>query len=202
MPGVNARKGPPAGVVLRLESLEQLLVAPPAAADGAHPLGQSGVDQIRQACMGYRALAEQPLAVEVRMPNALPDAASVERARIAVAAFCQAHQERLDARLRSVRLEARAALKVGFAFLAVCMMLSGLCDTLTVLPEFPRRLFREGFLIGGWVALWRPVELILYAWWPHVHERNVYRRMARMSLRVTPEVLADGARSGDATAAP
>jgi len=25
---------------------------------------------------------------------------------------------------------------------------------------------REGFLIGGWVAMWRPLEVFLYDWWP------------------------------------
>jgi hypothetical protein len=26
--------------------------------------------------------------------------------------------------------------------------------------------FREGLLIGGWVAMWRPIEVFLYDWWP------------------------------------
>ena len=26
--------------------------------------------------------------------------------------------------------------------------------------------FREGLLIVGWVAMWRPLEVFLYDWWP------------------------------------
>ncbi len=25
---------------------------------------------------------------------------------------------------------------------------------------------REGLLIGGWVAMWRPLEVCQYDWWP------------------------------------
>ena len=25
---------------------------------------------------------------------------------------------------------------------------------------------RESLLIGGWVAMWRPLEVFLYDWWP------------------------------------
>ena len=32
---------------------------------------------------------------------------------------------------------------------------------------------REGFLIGGWVAMWRPLEVFLYDWWPIRAERHL-----------------------------
>jgi hypothetical protein len=27
-------------------------------------------------------------------------------------------------------------------------------------------IIRESLLIGGWVAMWRPMEILLYDWWP------------------------------------
>lgn len=42
---------------------------------------------------------------------------------------------------------------------------------------FFQRTFEEGFLIIGWVALWRPVEILLYDWWPMYDRR---RKIARI----------------------
>jgi hypothetical protein len=29
---------------------------------------------------------------------------------------------------------------------------------------------RENLLVGGWVAMWRPIEIFLYDWWPILTE--------------------------------
>ncbi|MEY4815442.1 MAG: hypothetical protein RLZZ162_2515, partial [Verrucomicrobiota bacterium] len=38
--------------------------------------------------------------------------------------------------------------------------------------------------IGGWGAMWRPLEIYLYDWWPVRDERRVFERLSRMSVRV------------------
>jgi hypothetical protein len=45
-------------------------------------------------------------------------------------------------------------------------------------------LVRESMLIVGWVALWRPVEIFLYDWWPIVSQRRLHDRLSRISVRV------------------
>jgi len=35
-----------------------------------------------------------------------------------------------------------------------------------------RPVLREGLVITGWVAMWRPVEVLLYDWWPMVEQRR------------------------------
>jgi hypothetical protein len=76
----------------------------------------------------------------------------------------------------------RASLVVGVLFLAACM----------ALRELVRRLgdgewwhvLEEGLLIIGWVAMWRPVELLLYDWWPVRRMRRTYANLARMRVEV------------------
>ena len=34
---------------------------------------------------------------------------------------------------------------------------------------------REGLVIGGWVAMWRPLEIFLYDWWPIVRSATAVR---------------------------
>ena len=44
----------------------------------------------------------------------------------------------------------------------------------------------EGFLIGGWVAMWRPLEVFLYDWWPIRAEARLFDRLSAMTVRVVP----------------
>jgi hypothetical protein len=46
-------------------------------------------------------------------------------------------------------------------------------------------LIRETLVIGGWVAMWRPLEIFLYDWWPIRAERKLYERLSLMPVRVT-----------------
>ncbi|WP_415176918.1 hypothetical protein [Porticoccus sp.] len=45
-------------------------------------------------------------------------------------------------------------------------------------------LLSEGLMIGGWVAMWRPMEIFLYRWWPIVRRRRTYIRLAEMPVTV------------------
>jgi hypothetical protein len=45
-------------------------------------------------------------------------------------------------------------------------------------------LVREGLMIGGWVAMWRPLEIFLYDWWPIVGEMRMYDRLSRIAVEV------------------
>ena len=43
---------------------------------------------------------------------------------------------------------------------------------------------REGLLIGGWVAMWRPIEIFLYDWWPIRGEARLYDRLSASTVEV------------------
>jgi hypothetical protein len=43
---------------------------------------------------------------------------------------------------------------------------------------------REGFLIGGWVAMWRPLEVFLYDWWPIRADGRLFQRLSTMPVRI------------------
>ena len=44
--------------------------------------------------------------------------------------------------------------------------------------------FREGLLIVGWVAMWRPLEVFLYDWWPIRAEVRLFERLSTMPVRI------------------
>ncbi len=47
-------------------------------------------------------------------------------------------------------------------------------------------LISEGIMIGGWVAMWRPLEILLYDWWPLRRKRRDLERLRDMAVEVTP----------------
>ena len=42
----------------------------------------------------------------------------------------------------------------------------------------------ESFIIGAWVALWRPLEILLYDWWPILADARLFDRLAAMAVEV------------------
>lgn len=52
--------------------------------------------------------------------------------------------------------------------------------------EVVDRIFSKGFLIIGWVAMWRPLEILLYEWWPVLSDARLYGRLASLPVEVRP----------------
>lgn len=76
----------------------------------------------------------------------------------------------------------RRFLLIGLGFLAGCLLLSGLVADAGW--GTPGEVVSESLTICGWVAMWRPLELYLYGWWPIRGERRLLERLARMSVRL------------------
>jgi hypothetical protein len=89
---------------------------------------------------------------------------------------------RLDRAIsRHVRL-GQIKFMVGFVVLVAFLTLSRLCE---LLPDStPRRVVQEGLSIVAWVAMWRPLEVLLYDWWPLVSERRLLRRIRTAEVAV------------------
>lgn len=45
----------------------------------------------------------------------------------------------------------------------------------------------EGLIILAWLALWRPVESLVYGWVPHYRRRRLYQRLAAVRVTVRLE---------------
>lgn len=72
----------------------------------------------------------------------------------------------------------RRALGIGVGVLIVCFALAHLANGFNFQTPLSR-MIEESFLILGWVANWRPLEIFLYDWWPIARRRDLYRRLSR-----------------------
>ena len=87
------------------------------------------------------------------------------------------------ARLRRLFRVGRVSLVIGLAFLVVALALGELLAGL-LSKESWSWVAKEGLVIGGWVALWRPLEIFLYDWWPIRAEARMYDRLGEMDVRL------------------
>ena len=85
-------------------------------------------------------------------------------------------------RLRFLFREGRVALAIGIAFMIVCVSLRQLA--FLVEPETLAHILQESLLIVGWVALWRPLQIFLYDWWPIHHRARLFRKLATVPIDV------------------
>jgi hypothetical protein len=77
----------------------------------------------------------------------------------------------------------RLSLLIGLAFFAAATAVGEALSAL-VTRESLAGLLRESLVIGGWVALWRPLEIFLYDWWPVRAQARLYDRLALMQVSV------------------
>ena len=78
------------------------------------------------------------------------------------------------------------SLAIGLAFLSFALTASA---ALAKWADVYRSIsiFREGLLICGWVAMWRPLQIFLYDWWPILGERRIFERLGRMPVQIVCE---------------
>jgi len=85
-------------------------------------------------------------------------------------------------RLRLLLRLGRTSLLIGLAFLGASLVTSELLGKWTTLGGIA--ILRESLLIGGWVAMWRPLEIFLYDWWPIRSEARLFDRLATMPVGI------------------
>jgi hypothetical protein len=68
------------------------------------------------------------------------------------------------------------SLLIGVSFVAASTLIGKWVGVGSVL--------HESFIIGAWVALWRPLEILLYDWWPILADARLFDRLAAMAVEV------------------
>jgi hypothetical protein len=126
--------------------------------------------------------ADKPIKLVIDLPPEelkAPGAADIERAIRYHFAY------RLQTARRDLRHElqrGRTSVVIGLAFLAACMI--GREVALGFVPSAVQRILSEGLLIIGWVAMWGPLEVFLYGWWPIAGRRRILERLAVVDVEL------------------
>jgi hypothetical protein len=89
----------------------------------------------------------------------------------------------LRRQLRELLHRGVVSLGIGIAFLGLLFVIAQFFSRGGTEPGYAP-FVRESLLILGWVAMWRPLEIFLYDWWPIVVERRQYIRLSQIHVRV------------------
>jgi hypothetical protein len=132
---------------------------------------------------GREVPRDVPLALVVHLdrPAGRPDEASI--LRDAVREFFAVRAETTRRRLRQLFRVGRVSLAIGIVFLAVTVAAGDLVAK-ALQGRHLAEIIKESLLIGGWVAMWRPLEVFLYDWWPIRREAQLYDRLSAMPVRI------------------
>jgi hypothetical protein len=84
--------------------------------------------------------------------------------------------------LRQLIQRGRTSLIIGLAFLGACLLTA---DAIGHKSAFAfASIVKESLTIGGWVAMWRPLEIFLYDWWPLTARRRVLRKLSLAPVKL------------------
>jgi hypothetical protein len=126
----------------------------------------------------------EPLAIVVHVREAPP----ADRAAGVEAAVRHYFAARAALREREYRAQARRGrsnLAIGAAFLFACFGLGTAIGRMGY--ETLGDAIKESLIIGGWVAMWKPMEFYLYDRWSARDELRLFQRLA--AAAVTLDVL-------------
>jgi hypothetical protein len=131
----------------------------------------------------------KPLKLVIQMPTDQLTLAETHDLSAAIRNYFSYRVAEMRRRMRFQFREGCMALFMGLLFLLVVMSVRELIFAFGKGPV--AQIFTERLLIVGWVAMWRPIQIFLYEWWPVRHHGRLYAKIAAMpvELRRTEENL-------------
>jgi hypothetical protein len=170
--------GAPERIELRLHTVRQLFQSLDPAPFHDKDLDPDAVAYIVGRARDLPRDAAFELAIE--LPSAEAQSEEVRGLETAIRAYFEWREEMAWRDLRLRLAEGRQALFMGLMFLAACTLAREIIAAATDSPWLAW--IEEGLTIVGWIAMWHPVDIFLYRWWPIRREALLNRRLARMNV--------------------
>ena len=131
--------------------------------------------------------AKVPIRLVIHVDNPPADAEMIRQTAEAIQSFFAYRVEILRRRFRLLMKRGHQRLLIGISFLSVSVLAAQLISQLG--DGRLLEILRESLLIGGWVAMWGPLEILLYDWWPLRHERRICERLSEAQIEIVPNTI-------------
>lgn len=102
----------------------------------------------------------------------------------AIHAFYRFEADAKRRELRDIFRQGTISLLIGLTFLFSCTSIAQGIVNASNWALTP--MMREGLAIMGWVAMWRPISIFLYEWWPIRDAMNTYLELSELEVEVLP----------------
>lgn len=85
--------------------------------------------------------------------------------------------------LRRLLKQGRISLFIGLSFLITCMIV------IKLFLSHPKQtawaiIIRESLTIAGWVAMWTPMQIFLYSWWPIRRKEKIFSKLSTIAVEL------------------
>jgi len=134
---------------------------------------------------------DRPFEIDVHLEREPDSRDALEQIPLAVQRHFGRESEMQSLRLRRLIREGRTSLAIGLLALAACTTAATLTPA-SVLGAFGD-VAAESLLVAGWVAMWHPLDVLLYGVWPVRRERRLLERLASAKVVLTTPALTPGA---------
>ena len=132
---------------------------------------------------GREIPAKTPLALVIHVDDPSPE----DEARVAITGIHAFFDERAVVNRRALRRMFRVGrISLLIALVVLALAIAG-GEALRGTGSPFARAVGSTLEIGGWVAMWRPLELFLYDWWPIQADIRLLRRLAAMDVRIVSD---------------
>ena len=84
--------------------------------------------------------------------------------------------------LKYLLLQGRMSLAIGLVFVSLCLLGADAINHLGTNAGY--NIARESLTIVGWVAMWRPMQILLYDWWPLQTQIHLYVMLSHANIQV------------------
>jgi len=125
---------------------------------------------------------KQPLKLVIHMPLHEMKRISETHLKKSFASYFHYYADNSERRMRNKLRDGRAAFMIGLIALIASITMADFAEM--NLSGFIREIAVNGFIIGGWAAMWFPITVFLYEWWPLARESKLYRKLANMEIDV------------------
>lgn len=168
-------------IEVRIEELDELI-------DARDPTPSPGKDlspYVSEFVMSWahEVPSDHDLAIRIHVGEQVrPEQAS--KAELAVQAAFRYEAGMEERKLHALFREGRISLAIGLTGLAVSILVH---EVITA-SEGLMALLKEGLVVAGWVAMWKPINIYFYDWWPILREKRLYERLAQAPVEVSAGV--------------
>jgi hypothetical protein len=165
---------------IRLHAVRQLFHTLDPAPFNEKDLDEDAAAYLLEAC--DEAGGRRPLRLVVYLPDAEARTEAARTLGEAINNYFAYRERQLRRDLLKLMRYGAASLAIGLVFLVACIVLRR--ALIANPPVVDQSILDEGLLILGWVAMWRPIEVLLYDWWPLTRRRAVLRRLSVIPVEV------------------
>jgi hypothetical protein len=174
------REGAETLIEIRLKEVRQLFHTLDPAPFREKDLDEGAEQYLIEACR--EAGARRPLRLVVHLPPAEAASGPARTLPEAIHNYFAYREHQLRVDIRRLLRYGVASLVIGLVFLVTCLAVRRALVARPVVVD--RAIVDEGLLILGWVAMWRPAEVLLYDWWPLWRRCTILHHLSTMPAEV------------------